>query len=142
MVEWETVITIQDTEEHSFGCPEWREFSGQGDASSYYGHFIKYTLGMWLVPYLRDVPLELPSHVTGKLSSEMISGLGMKKGDNQTLWAVTLRTKFAFSKKYKKYGHCLRDVQFQGFAALIETMKKGGEPRTVYSGWYANPKKY
>jgi RHS repeat-associated protein len=142
LAEWEAVLTIQDVEAHSFGCPEWAEFSGQGDADSYFGHFKTYTLGKWLAPKIVNVPIKLPSSVVNDLASQMINGLGMTRGDKKILWAVTLGTKFAYSKKYKKDNDCVRDVEFRGFAMRIEKMTKGDTKIVVvYSGGYAKPKK-
>gem|GEM_PF-3167065 len=142
LAELEATLTIQDSELHDFGCSEWEEFSGQADADSYFGHFKKYTLGSWLTPKLANVPLKLPAIVVDHLASKMIAGLGMTRGNKEILWAVTIGTKFAYTKRYKKGDDCVRDVEFIGLAMRIERLNKGGtKVVVVYSGGYANPKK-
>ncbi|MFA7174099.1 MAG: RHS repeat-associated core domain-containing protein [Kiritimatiellia bacterium] len=136
LIEWERLVQIAPREFHTFGCPEWQEFSGQGDGASYYHHFIKYTLGLWAKPKLAEIPLELPDDIRKAFAAQIVAGLGMNVSENKTIWAVTIEpTWLAYSKKYKKEGRCVRDVTVRVLAALIEkTIKDSNRIEVVFKG--------
>ena len=115
---------LSDREEHSFGCREWKEFSGQGDYQSYVGHFRKYTFGDWLNKAVTPNPFnQISDGMRSSYAAEVASGLGMIRGDRRTIWSLVLnRSMFSYSSRQNINGMCIRYVQATIEVALIERM--------------------
>ena len=129
-VKWEGILTLSHRECHNLGCEEWNLFSGQADYESYYGHFFKFTFGKFLNDELAKLrlnpPLKIPNVVRKSFAAEIVAGLGMKQGDKETLWEILLQeSKFAYSKRFRMNGHCMRNVKGQVAVEKIASVKKG-----------------
>ena len=129
-------LTISHWEGHNFGCPEWHLFSGQADYESYYGHFYRFTFGENLKIAISklSIDLKIPNSIRANFAHKILSGIGMQKGDRETLWEITLgESRFAYTDKFKRNGACLRNVAAQVAVAKIVKKKKGnGKPENVF----------